>query len=130
MLKHRHLIIRAEVQNTPDKNSLQYMNNWFAKLIQDIDMKILNGPHLLYCEMPGNQGFTGVCIIETSHIALHTWDENDPKIIQLDVYSCSDVDIEIVINSIKEFSPSKINYVFFDRDDQIKILEEREYIYE
>jgi len=40
--------------------------------------------------MPGNQGLTSVTIIETSHIAVHVWDEVSPALMQMDVYSCAE----------------------------------------
>ena len=57
------------------------------RLIKDIDMKILGGPYLKYCDNIGNRGLTAVTIIETSHIAMHVWDEDNPSLVQLDVYS-------------------------------------------
>ena len=39
--------------------------------------------------MPGNRGVTAFAIIETSHIAMHIWDEPNPALVQLDVYTCA-----------------------------------------
>ena len=47
-----------------------------------------------------NCGVTGVGIITTSHIIIHTW--NDTKIIfQADIYSCKDFDAYQVISLLK-----------------------------
>ena len=56
-------------------------------------MKILLGPHATYCDKEGNKGYTCATIIETS-VVVHTWDEVSPKLVQLDVYTCSELDNE------------------------------------
>jgi S-adenosylmethionine/arginine decarboxylase-like enzyme len=124
MLKHHHIIIRAEVENPPLENDLGAMNNWFRDLIESINMKILSGPHMVYCNMPNNRGFTGVCCIETSHIAYHSWDEQYPSVIQLDVYTCSELDSTIVYDKIKQFKPLKIEYTRLDRDEKLTIIDQ------
>ena len=73
MLKHKHMIVRAEVSNPPQYE--QNIVDWASNLIRDIDMKIMMGPYAKYCQIPGNRGFTCVTIIETSHIAIHVWDK-------------------------------------------------------
>lgn len=127
MLKHQHLIVRSEIKNPPTEFDLDKMNLWFTDLIKSIDMKILSGPHTVYCKMVGNRGYTGVCVIETSHIALHTWDEESPSVIQLDVYTCSDLDVSIVIDKLKVFEPVDIDYTFIDRDGELRILEKKKF---
>ena len=47
MLKHKHLLVRAEVLEPP--KDLKSTRLWLKKLIKDIDMKILGGPYLKYC---------------------------------------------------------------------------------
>jgi S-adenosylmethionine/arginine decarboxylase-like enzyme len=49
-------------------------------------MKVFMGPYVKYCNMPGNRGITAIAIIETSHIAMHIWDEPKPALMQMDVY--------------------------------------------
>jgi S-adenosylmethionine/arginine decarboxylase-like enzyme len=130
MLKHQHLIIRAEIANPPYEEDLDYMHVWFKDLIESINMKILSGPHVVYCNMPGNRGFTGVCCIETSHIAMHIWDEDNPSIIQLDVYTCSTLDIDVVFNKMKRFTPKLIDYTYIDRDNKLEIIGGGKFKYE
>lgn len=93
-------------------------------LINRIDMKIMFGPKAQYCVVPGNRGMTAFAIIETSHIALHSWDECEPAILQLDVYTCSDLVIEDVIASLDIFEPTKIEYKFLDREHNLTLLQE------
>lgn len=125
MLKHQHLIVRSEIKTPPTEYDLEKMNLWFKDLIESIGMKILSGPHTVYCKMVGNRGYTGVCVIETSHVALHTWDEDSPHIIQLDVYTCSDLDVSIVMDKLKVFNPTTVDYTFIDRDGELTILDKK-----
>jgi S-adenosylmethionine/arginine decarboxylase-like enzyme len=92
-------------------------------LVAKIGMKILMGPYAVYSNMEGNRGLTAVTIIETSHIALHVWDEETPAVMQLDVYTCSSLDIYDVFEVLEEFDPQKITYKYLDRDYSIAILD-------
>jgi S-adenosylmethionine/arginine decarboxylase-like enzyme len=93
------------------------------KLVDKIDMKILMGPYAVYSDMVGNRGLTAVTIIETSHIAMHVWDEVDPALMQLDVYTCSTLDIEDVFDALKEFDPMMIEYKYIDREHDLTVLD-------
>lgn len=118
ILDHKHLIIRAEVFNSPKE--VDKIEIWLKKLVKNIRMQLIQGigdnPVAFYCDVVGNRGLTAVAIIETSHIALHSWDEVNPGIIQLDVYSCSDFSPEEVIEHLHEFTPLKVEYKFLDRN--------------
>ena len=84
------------------------------------------GPYAVYSDMVGNRGLTAVTIIETSHIAMHVWDEVDPALMQLDVYTCSTLDIEDVFEALKEFDPILIEYKYIDREHELKLLDHGE----
>jgi S-adenosylmethionine/arginine decarboxylase-like enzyme len=116
MLKHEHLIIRADVKKPP--TNVAEIEVWIQNLVSAINMKILRGPFAVYSDVEGNRGLTAVCIIETSHIALHVWDEDDPSMLQLDVYSCAEVNIETVLDFIEEFEPIHTDYKFLNREDK------------
>ena len=92
-------------------------------LVDRIGMNILMGPYAVYSDMVGNQGLTAVTIIETSHIAMHVWDEVQPAIMQLDVYTCSTLDINDVFEAIKKFQPTKVEYKYIDRDQSLTLLD-------
>ena len=63
-----------------------------------------------------------VTIIETSHIALHSWDEEDPGLLQLDVYTCSSLNVADVLDMLDDFEPVEIDYYFIDRETELKLL--------
>lgn len=114
---HKHLIIRAEVNNPPTNE--EFIKSWFQNLIDNIGMKVLMGPFAKYLDKVGNRGLTAVAIIETSHIAMHVWDEDKPSLIQLDVYTCGPLDVTIVAEKLKQFDPVKIEMKYLDREHEL-----------
>lgn len=119
LLVHKHLLVRAEVK-APIVNKNKAIK-FLRTLIKAINMKAMYGPTASYCKMKGNKGVTAFAIIETSHIAMHIWDEVDPALVQLDVYSCAEMDPNKVIEIIKqELDTVKIEYKFLDREHDFK----------
>jgi S-adenosylmethionine/arginine decarboxylase-like enzyme len=115
---HKHLIVRAEINN-PIVDPSYMSETWLPNLIEKIGMKILGGPYSIYCEVEGNRGLTAVTIIETSHIALHIWDEEEPAMLQLDVYTCGQLDPYDVVSSIQEMEPVLIEMKYLDREHNL-----------
>ena len=119
LLVHKHLIIRAEAVSPPMDE--EFLRRWLEKFILDIGMKVMMGPYVKYSEMKGNRGITGAAIIETSHIVMHVWDEPNPALLQFDVYSCGEFDPEEICKKIKrDFTTTKIEYKFLDREHDLK----------
>lgn len=116
ILEHKHIIIRAEVSEpiTKRNKAIKFLN----RIIKAIGMKAMYGPTATYCKMEGNRGVTAFAIIETSHVALHIWDEVDPGLVQLDVYSCSEFDPKTIFEHIQNMQPKKIDYKFLDRENE------------
>lgn len=113
MLVHHLLVVNARLNKPPVDP--EYIQRWKKKLVEDIGMKILMGPFAVYSDMEGNRGLTAVTIIETSHIALHVWDEEAPATLRLDVYSCAEFNIDTILAAIEEFEPTHVDYKFLDR---------------
>jgi len=113
--QHKHLIVRAEIENAP--TSPEEINQWMRELVKQINMKIMLGPYSAYCPVEGNRGITAVTIIETSHIAMHVWDETFPALMQLDVYTCSSLDPVDVIAALERFEPIKTEIKYLDREN-------------
>ena len=116
---HKHLLIRAEVKNPPKENDERRLVNWMRYLIQDIDMKLLFGPITRYVDVEGNEGLTAIAMIETSHIAMHIWEKEDPPLMQLDVYTCGPFVPGTVLKALREFNPIKIRWKFLDREKDL-----------
>lgn len=121
ILEHKHLIVRAELSNPP--TCAEAIQDWMKSLVKTIDMKILMGPYAIYSDMEGNRGLTAVTIIETSHIAMHVWDEVEPALMQLDVYTCSALNIVDVFAALQEFEPVNVEYKYIDREHNLTLLD-------
>ena len=119
-LIHRHLIIRALVTKPPVNR--ESAHTWLCELVELIGMRLLAGPITAYVEDEGNRGVTGVCIISTSHIALHVWDEPVPAVMQLDVYTCATLDPQLVIRHLDQFLPVSIDTHYLDRDTELSVI--------
>ena len=90
-----------------------------TKLVDKIGMKICSGPHTAYVDIPGNSGVTGVVVIETSHIAIHVWDEAEPALLQLDVYTCGPFDMDTIFEDLEQFNPTKVEWKYLDREHDL-----------
>ena len=116
---HKHLIIRAEANKVPTDE--EQLTEWLKDFIDYIDMKILMGPYVKYCNVEGNRGITGIAVIETSHITIHVWDEPNPALMQIDVYSCAEFDPYKIAEKIKaDFDVVKIDYKYLNRETGLK----------
>ena len=88
-------------------------------------MKLLQGPTISYVDQKGNRGITCMALIETSHIVLHIWDEPNPGLFQLDLYSCKEIDIDLVLNNLKKsFDVKKLEFKFLDRLNNLTLVKE------
>ena len=118
--QHKQLIVRADIGWCPQEEDLNKISDWIRSLIKKIDMKLLAGPYTTYVNEKDNKGMTSVAIIETSHIALHIWDEVSPGLMQLDVYSCADFNPSDVFDKVNElFQTIKMEYKFLDREKEL-----------
>ena len=121
ILEHKHLIIRVELKNPP--KCAEAIQDWMKLLVDKIGMKILMGPYAVYSDMAGNQGLTAVTIIETSHIAMHVWDEVEPALMQLDVYTCSALNVDDVFLALSDFMPVNVEFKYIDREHDLTLLD-------
>jgi S-adenosylmethionine/arginine decarboxylase-like enzyme len=97
---HKHLILNAIVRNPIQTE--EDCNCWLAELVRIIDMDILIPPHSKYCDIEGNEGVTGTCVITTSHVSIHVWSKVEKPYIRMDVYSCKDFDVSKVLDYVNE----------------------------
>ena len=115
MIFHKHLLINAKVEK-PMKTEGQAMA-FLEKLVDRINMKIIKGPFASYVDKPGNRGLTAIVMIETSHIAFHIWDEEDPGLMQFDLYTCGELNLPQVLLALGEdFNIISMEYNLFDRE--------------
>jgi S-adenosylmethionine/arginine decarboxylase-like enzyme len=125
MIEHKHLIVRGQmmVKLTPAD-----VYNLLHEMVDVLDMELMKGvPSNPNCGYEGgeNPGVTGCALITTSHIVLHTWD-ND-MCFQFDAYSCKSFEPNDVYALLKKWGLDKKEGKFFDREyNLLELIEEQE----
>ena len=113
-IQHKHILINAKVSN-PIQNELEAIQ-FLDRLVDRIGMKVIKGPYAKYVEAEGNKGLTAIVMIETSHIAFHIWDEQDPGMLQFDLYTCGSMSKDEVIKALQErFEVVSMDWRLYDR---------------
>jgi len=107
----RHITLDASVRDA-GVFSKTHLTGFFVGLCERLNMDIIYGPvfkdvdldpaKLSAVEAGGpfqdEGGTTGIVVISTSHVAIHTWELR--KFFQLDVFSCKDFDGEAALQFI------------------------------
>lgn len=112
--KHKHILFHAYVWDPP--MNIDASDEWMIALVENIGMILEAGPITAYNEDVGYRGITTTCLIRTSHIAMHVWDEMKPAMVQLDVYSCQDFEKDDVVEMLNQFRPYSIQWMKIDRE--------------
>lgn len=110
----KHLMVRAEVAEPP--TDWRATEDWLSRFIRQIGMKEIHRPIAIYVDTPGNKGMTATAMIETSHIAMHIWDESDPAIMHFDVFTCGEWNPQTAIRALKDFGLVSYTHKYFDRE--------------
>lgn len=124
MALHNHILLNARVTNPP--KDTDQARAWLGQLVKDIGMKVVQGPFASYVDVPGNRGLTAAVMIETSHIAFHVWDEEDPGLLQFDLYTCSTLPVSTVVESINTYMGMiSYRYLVYERAGAFNLVEEK-----
>ena len=122
MALHNHLLVNGYslMPPTDEGKTIEWMKN----LVESIDMKIIQGPFASYVSKEGNRGLTAIVMIETSHIAMHVWDEEDPAFVQFDLYTCSTLPVEKVLKDLEDtFGLHNYQSMVLERSSGFKVIE-------
>jgi S-adenosylmethionine/arginine decarboxylase-like enzyme len=123
MALHNHVLINGYtlLPPTDEKQTIE----WMQQLVDSIGMKTIQGPFASYVTKEGNRGLTAIVMIETSHIAMHVWDETDPAFMQFDLYTCSTLPVENVIKNLEDhFGLFNASVLVLERGDGFNIIPE------
>lgn len=113
---HKHLLVNGNTPNPPQ--SKRQLKRWLNDLVKVIGMKKVAGPFVKYIHEPGNKGFTAVVMIETSHIALHVWDEPPQPYFRFDLYTCGELHHTTVNNELTSFlQATELEWIVLDREN-------------
>ena len=115
---NKHVLITGYLAEAPGPAFVPALHDWFRRLVEAVDMKVLIDPICVYCDDEGNEGVTGMVGITTSHSSIHFWSGN-PSYYKFDLYSCKDFSLDTVAEMLKEFGTSKFTYTLINRDDDL-----------
>jgi S-adenosylmethionine/arginine decarboxylase-like enzyme len=126
MALHNHVLINGYTLLPPTDEKQTIV--WMQQLVDSIGMKTIQGPFASYVTKEGNRGLTAVVMIETSHIAMHVWDETDPGFMQFDLYTCSTLPVEKVIKNLEDhFGLFNHSVLVLERSDGFKVIPEEKW---
>ena len=115
-LEHKHLILKGKSKVL----TVEQVKSWIENLVTELDMELVKNmpanPSVGY-EGSKDCGVSGVAIITTSHIVMHTWDKTLE--FQLDVYSCKNFEPITVKNQLDKIGFEITDVKFFDREYNI-----------
>lgn len=103
-----------------DKESTRSVDNTFTFLDSvpaSIGMTKIMPPYAFRYsgKVPEEWGVSGVVLIAESHIAVHTFPDQN-EFVTVDIFSCKDFDIDLAIKEIEKFyKPTKIEKQLFMR---------------
>lgn len=126
-LAHKHLIISLDCKYPPKE--AEEVEAFQSFIIKRIGMNIAKAetlpknPMAYFCDTVGNRGVTGIGILETSHTAIHIWEEDYPAKMEFDLYSCSEFEVEEIVTMMKTFGIVKGNFYVLNRDRRLEIID-------
>jgi S-adenosylmethionine/arginine decarboxylase-like enzyme len=113
---NKHILVTGYLNEAPQAEYVTFLEDWFNRLVEAVDMKVLIDPICVWCNDEGNEGVTGMVGITTSHSSIHFW-SGEPAYYKFDLYSCKDFALESVAEMLKELGTYKFTYTVVDRTD-------------
>jgi S-adenosylmethionine decarboxylase len=112
----KHLIIDGyDIMSESCLDDLDYIYRVLADIPRMIGMEIMQGPFVWKCQVAHNLGVTGVVVITTSHLSIHTWPQR--HYLSFDCYSCQDFDEQFVVAEIqRRFEPKTLRQSVLSRE--------------
>ena len=120
-LHHQHVLIKAHVVNPP--RSEEALNQWLRETVAAVRMQVCIEPRSFYVSIPGNEGLTGQIGLSTSHLAVHIWDEVQPAMVQLDLYSCAPFESWEVLDMLRKWGLIDAELMMIDRNRGFVVTE-------
>ncbi|BDG35791.1 S-adenosylmethionine decarboxylase proenzyme, prokaryotic class 1B [Parageobacillus caldoxylosilyticus] len=118
----KHIIIDAFDCDSSLLNNMTHLEQLLTKTAQDAGMEVLYS----YFYQFNPQGITGMLILSTSHISIHTWPEEGYA--SLDFYTCGKQDPMDQVESLLKGLSSKraMVYSLFRGVTQLQLISSKE----
>ena len=97
--KRYHLLIDVNDCSADLLNKASQISAFIQELAYLSEMQILFGPEIIKGS-PVNPGFTGLAVIDYSHIAVHTFPSS--RALFIDLFSCKPFPVTRILSYIKE----------------------------
>lgn len=111
----KHAVVDCQAGDIEKITSKENIEAFAKELVKRIDMVAFGEPTVVHFGSGNKTGYTLVQLIETSNICGHFCDDTGDCYI--DVFSCKEFDINVVLDVVREFfNPKKILWVDFLRD--------------
>lgn len=129
-----HVHFLATVTLSKPSFTVRDIHEWLVRLVNSVNMSILDGPFVVACADPGNEGITGIVLLKESHSSIHIWDQKQEPYLKMDLYSCKMFEVSKVLDMIAELGPRVCHYQIIDRNHnaeedlinyQIRIVEDK-----
>ncbi len=125
-----HFHSHATAYGLPRDITPEEVGEWFKRLVAAVGMDVLGGPFATYCDIPGNEGVTGIIWLTTSHASIHIW--QGPGVAEpyakADLYSCRPFSTATWVKLVQELAPNRVTGDLFDRSgDHSELLERFEW---
>lgn len=99
----KHLIL--DLYGCEDMSTMEGIYGLLGELAETANMTALTSPYVVR-GLPHNPGLSGIIILETSHISVHTFEEENR--VAIDVYCCKSFDENATLKRVVEiFKPEK-----------------------
>lgn len=109
-IEGKHIIIDGFECDSLHLNNVTFLEKLCKKAALDAGMEILYS----YFHQFQPQGVTGMLVLSTSHISIHTWPEE--RYASFDLYTCGNPDLIAPVNFLlKELSTKKAMMYSIDR---------------
>jgi S-adenosylmethionine/arginine decarboxylase-like enzyme len=105
------------------------MEAWMSAMVAALGMKELAPSRAIYSDMVGNRGLTCDVLLNTSNACVHTWDENDPALFMLDIFTCGAMDPDIIRPLLDVFEPVSAHWVLLDQEHGIQMIDQGVWLY-
>jgi len=120
-LNHLHILVTARGLTAPPRTA-EAVEAWLTELVSKVNMEILIPAQGIRCDDEGNEGATGVVCIKTSHASLHCWDAVEDPFLTMDLYSCKEFDVAVVLDHLTAFGPREVEYMIIDRNGSYRAV--------
>ena len=96
-----HLILDCYGANPQKLHDIERIFRFLDTLPAKIDMQKIGPPQIACFDDAGIKGITGIVMIVTSHISMHTY--SNRSCFFMDVFSCKEFDAHFLIKYVEEF---------------------------